>query len=123
MELEDGIIFIIIGVAISISLIYLTQNIITTNQTILHEAQTLDLLLAKENYINQTWNTADGNIPIAYNKGNKYIAITTYQRTPKQICLAFLHELGHRIAFDYNDSTEETAIQYANQNSWRCETI
>jgi hypothetical protein len=55
-----------------------------------------------------------------------------YNKTNKQVCMIFLHELGHRI--DYMNSpqlffqktTEERELfadNYAYENAWRCENI
>jgi hypothetical protein len=55
-----------------------------------------------------------------------------YDKTNKQVCMIFLHELGHRI--DYMNSPqlfvdkskedkELFADNYAYENAWRCEEI
>jgi len=67
-----------------------------------------------------------------YHHETENILVETHSRTNKEICLTFLHELGHSIQqHDYylsfvlgdTNSKEEFAINYAQENSFRCDNI
>ena len=48
----------------------------------------------------------------------------TGDRTNQQICKIFLHELGHEQCKDlYNDSSEQCANTFRENNLYRCDNI
>jgi hypothetical protein len=65
-----------------------------------------------------------------FNSKTQNILVDTTNRSNYDVCLTFLHELGHKIDYqtnpDYFNSSydaETFAIQYASDNAWRCEGI
>lgn len=60
------------------------------------------------------------------------ILVRTLDRSNKDVCMTFLHELGHKIDYDINpqlfvektiEDKELFANNYVLENAWRCEGI
>jgi hypothetical protein len=64
-----------------------------------------------------------------YSSATENILVTTKNRTFQEVCLTFLHEIGH--AKDYREQTnseleierEKYANDYSYNNAWRCEGL
>ena len=118
-KVEGGIYFCLFLIACLIALTFLyTFN---TNTIIASNTRGLNwLYLNSELTISQRYNGNNTSYPNGtYQNGVGIIVMEL--NTKNDMCLIFMHELGHKEC--YPDKTEECAINYANANSWRCETI
>ena len=69
----------------------------------------------------ETYAVREGTSVMGLNAHNKYILLVTGDRSNKQLCNNFLHELGHEQCKDlYDDSSEDCAEEFRlENNSWR----
>lgn len=65
-----------------------------------------------------------------FDTGSQNILVYTRDRSEKEVCMTFLHEMGHMIDFragTLGPKTEEEreifANEYRNVNAWRCEGL
>ena len=67
------------------------------------------------------YSKVDGKSIVGLHRNNYYIYLNTRNKSDKQVCLTFLHELGHKAC--YPDLSEECANTFRKNNLNRCEGL